>query len=455
MENSGRTQLQSGIAFGRSRMLVGLAAFAVIATNGAIAVVAATREPLDAAVLPVALAVAVLALAAFLRPVEPAPGEKFTLSASAVFFGAMVLPAASSVGAAAGAAFVAKAIQRRSRLNTAVNVAQVAGAAGMAELARSAWPEAALAGVLAAGVAYAAATLVSVGAMVVASQGPSAARSFLGREWLPTSALVAVGAVAALLWTAEPLTILLFLPVLATIEIAARRAARERATVAGAERAAASGRDLVQDAAHELRTPLAALVGDLDYVSGSGLAPDERSALEAARMSARRLASLAERMLLLARTEASVPEPVPVDLAEVVTWVAREVRPREGVDLECDIAPGVVVRVPADLAAVIVSDILGNAAAYTTEGSIRIGVDREGPSAVLIVADTGIGIPKEELPRVFDRFFRGRRASAMAGGTGLGLAIVRHIVERYGGELTIDSVAGRGTSVRVRFPLAA
>ena len=112
MENSGRTQLQSGIAFGRSRMLVGLAAFAVIATNGAIAVVAATREPLDAAVLPVALAVAVLALAAFLRPVEPAPGEKFTLSASAVFFGAMVLPAASSVGAAAAAALVAKAIQR-------------------------------------------------------------------------------------------------------------------------------------------------------------------------------------------------------------------------------------------------------------------------------------------------------------------------------------------------------
>jgi signal transduction histidine kinase len=103
----------------------------------------------------------------------------------------------------------------------------------------------------------------------------------------------------------------------------------------------------------------------------------------------------------------------------------------------------------------MLTNLLENATAYTPAGGeIRVSLSRSSAWAELRVSDTGIGIPAEELPQVFDRFFRGREARAMRPqGSGLGLAIVRHVAEVHGGEVRAESQPGRGTTFTVRLPL--
>jgi two-component system phosphate regulon sensor histidine kinase PhoR len=98
--------------------------------------------------------------------------------------------------------------------------------------------------------------------------------------------------------------------------------------------------------------------------------------------------------------------------------------------------------------------LLQNAIRYTNDGEIRVRVFEEGEEAVLEVADTGIGVGKEHLPRIFERFYRVDAARSRAtGGTGLGLAIVRHITEGLGGRVEVESEPGIGSTFRVRLPL--
>jgi signal transduction histidine kinase len=109
---------------------------------------------------------------------------------------------------------------------------------------------------------------------------------------------------------------------------------------------------------------------------------------------------------------------------------------------------------PADLDR-LVSNLVGNGVKYTTAGDVRVTLAREGDQARLVVADTGIGIPEESLPSLFQEFYRARNAKALEeAGTGLGLAIVKALVDRYDGRITIDSHEGKGTTVTVWLPLA-
>ncbi len=101
------------------------------------------------------------------------------------------------------------------------------------------------------------------------------------------------------------------------------------------------------------------------------------------------------------------------------------------------------------------TNLVGNAVKYTTAGSVRVTLVREGDTVRMVVADTGIGIPEESLPKLFQEFHRAPNAKALdEAGTGLGLAIVKDLVDRYDGRITVDSHEGAGTTVTVWLPLA-
>jgi signal transduction histidine kinase len=114
--------------------------------------------------------------------------------------------------------------------------------------------------------------------------------------------------------------------------------------------------------------------------------------------------------------------------------------------------------VPANAADLerVIGNLVGNALKFTEPGGrVRVSADRRGDRARLTVADTGIGIPADELDSVFDKFFRSRNAQYHAiQGTGLGLPIVHAIVESHGGEVSVSSQEGVGTTVTVLLPLA-
>jgi two-component system, OmpR family, sensor kinase len=119
-------------------------------------------------------------------------------------------------------------------------------------------------------------------------------------------------------------------------------------------------------------------------------------------------------------------------------------------------APDVVVSGDADRLRQVLLNVLENARKYTPEGgSVTIMMTQEDHSAIVSIADTGIGIPAEDVPHVWDRFYRIDQARTRAsGGFGLGLAIVRSIVESHGGQVALSSELGKGTTVVLRLPLA-
>ena len=101
----------------------------------------------------------------------------------------------------------------------------------------------------------------------------------------------------------------------------------------------------------------------------------------------------------------------------------------------------------------MIRNLVENAVNYTVSGSVKITIAAEQESAVIKVEDTGIGISSDHLPRIFERFYRvDKGRSRQSGGTGLGLSISRHIVEKHGGTITVDSMLNRGTTMIVSIP---
>lgn len=432
---------------------VALPAVAVTAACALLAVAAAIGRTGGPSTLPLALGLAVLGAAALLRPVEPAPGTKFTLAGALGVFAGCALPGAQAVLAISGAALAAKLIQRASPSNLAVNVSKAAGATGAASLVVDA-AGTGVPGLGLAGLAYIAVTLAAVGAMVLASQGPRSAAAFVGRELLPSAALVATGLIGVLLWIAEPIAIALLVLPLAAIELAARATARAGRMARELSAALEAQRAFAADAAHELRTPLTALRGNLAYIDESRLGEDDRQAFTDARRDLGRLLALIERLLVLARVETR-DERAYADLAACARDAARSLAPRGSVRLSFVLPETAGVAMPPELLRTVVTDVVANALAYTPDtpdGEVSLTVRADGDRAVLTVRDTGIGMEREEAVRAFDRFYRGARARRLAPGSGLGLAIVRRIVDAYGGRVELASEPGAGTTVTVTLP---
>lgn len=215
------------------------------------------------------------------------------------------------------------------------------------------------------------------------------------------------------------------------------------------------------DVAHELRTPLCAMQGEAELLLSRSHGTEEgyRDALERFTEQFQRLNRLTSDLLLLARFEAQafLPRADTVDLVELLRGLGelfdalaedRRVRFQISTDAE-----GVVSGDTALLQQAF-SNIIHNAIQYTPGGGcVTVALDQHGPSVRVKIEDTGVGIPAQDLPHVFERFYRVEKSrSRDTGGSGLGLSIAKRIIEVHGGRIQIQSTPGEGTRVMVWLP---
>jgi len=221
-------------------------------------------------------------------------------------------------------------------------------------------------------------------------------------------------------------------------------------------------RRFLADASHELRTPLTVLRGELEaMVRREDLAPDVRDTVGNLLDEVARLARLVENLFALSRLDAGEghAEHARFDFAKLVATTSEQMcllAEDKGLRLTCEApAPVTVEGDPARIKQVVVN-LLDNAIKYTPAGGeVRLGVTARQHEAVFEVADSGIGIPREAQPHVFDRFFRVDAArSREVGGAGIGLSIVKSICTAHHGRVEVESEPGSGSRFRVRLPLA-
>jgi len=221
--------------------------------------------------------------------------------------------------------------------------------------------------------------------------------------------------------------------------------------------------EFVANVSHELRTPLTAIQGYLETLLGGALDEPEhaRRFLDISYRHTERLGRLLNDLTDLSNIELNKAKLalVPVALDEVVDSVLAIMQPRahaRQVTLTGDVARDLpAAHADHDRLVQVLINLVDNAVKYTPAcGTVAVRATAAvGGGVVVEVADTGIGIPAADLPRITERFYRVDKArSRELGGTGLGLAIVKHLVIAHGGELSIDSVAGQGTTVRFTLP---
>ena len=222
--------------------------------------------------------------------------------------------------------------------------------------------------------------------------------------------------------------------------------------------------DFVANASHELKTPITAIRGLVETMIDDANMPDDqrRRFLTKIQNQSLRLSAIVTDLLALSRLESAADESAeaPVDLQRAITAA---VRPLRGVAEKNRIAidshlPEAAVMVPGDETALgqVVINLLDNAIKYTPEGGrVDISLQVSDGQALIEVNDTGIGIDPSDCERVFERFYRVDKArSRELGGTGLGLAIVKHTVLALGGDVSVQSTPGSGSTFRVTLPLA-
>jgi two-component system sensor histidine kinase MtrB len=219
----------------------------------------------------------------------------------------------------------------------------------------------------------------------------------------------------------------------------------------------------VSDVSHELRTPLATVRMAADYIHAAraGLPPDAQRAAVLLERELERFENLLEDLLEISRFDAGVInlEPVEVDLGGLLDEVVDALDPiahgrKVDVALEVDRSQGLplVAADPRRLDRVF-SNLVKNAIEHTVEGGVRIWVGRRARDVVVTVADEGEGIPAEDLPHIFERFYRAdvHRARTL-GGTGLGLAIALENVNLHRGSIDVQSEVGQGSTFTVTLP---
>jgi two-component system OmpR family sensor kinase len=224
--------------------------------------------------------------------------------------------------------------------------------------------------------------------------------------------------------------------------------------------AAATQRQFVADASHELRTPLTILRGNLDVLRRMGDAEPElrQEALADMAAEAEHMSRLVEDLMAMARADAGqrlerTRQPIEPLVAEVLRRA--ENLPHEGIDLwahDMAVLRGVEVEADRDAVVRCLLILLDNAFKYTPPGGrVTVATEADAQHVLVHVADTGIGISPEDLPRIFDRFYRADRARSTKG-TGLGLSIARWIAREHGGDLWVASELGKGSVFTLRLP---
>ncbi|HUN36135.1 MAG TPA: SpoIIE family protein phosphatase [Trebonia sp.] len=212
---------------------------------------------------------------------------------------------------------------------------------------------------------------------------------------------------------------------------------------------------------HEFRTPLTLIMGPVQELQRllAGASPQVREELEVISRNGLRLGRLVNALLDFSRIEAGRMQASyePADIAQVTAELASVFR--SAIDraalafvVDCPSLPEPVY-LDRGMWEKVVLNLLSNALKFTFDGSIRIAVHAEGSQAVVTVADTGIGVPVGEIPRLFERFHRIENARSRSNeGSGIGLALVQELVQLHGGTISVSSAEGAGTTFTVRLP---
>jgi signal transduction histidine kinase/CheY-like chemotaxis protein len=242
---------------------------------------------------------------------------------------------------------------------------------------------------------------------------------------------------------------------------------------AAAEAASAAKSQFLANMSHELRTPLNAILGYAQLLNGSALDDVQRSAVRTIRSSGEHLLTVITDILDIAKVEAGKLELLPAafDLRACVRSVEQMIRLRadeKGLSLVVSIADDAPATVFADLKRVrqVLINLLGNAVKFTANGEVRLDVSVVPPEPAdpadtvrlrFDVSDTGLGIEKDHIDRIFRPFEQSGNSVDRSGGTGLGLSITHKIVQMMGGDIAVESEPGKGSRFRVEaaFPLAA
>ncbi len=228
------------------------------------------------------------------------------------------------------------------------------------------------------------------------------------------------------------------------------------------EDAIQNSKRFVADASHELRTPLTVLRGELENLGQDArLDSAARDTIGSMLEEVERLTKIVEGLVALSRLDAgeAKTEWVQFDLAELAATTADQMNllaEDKDISVQCKSSSGVLVQGDRARLKQVVVNLLDNAIKYTPGGgSIQLNVTRQNGHAILDVIDSGIGIPAEAVPHVFERFFRVDKArSREEGGAGLGLSIVKSICTAHGAEVEVESAVGKGSRFRVSLPLA-
>ncbi len=223
-------------------------------------------------------------------------------------------------------------------------------------------------------------------------------------------------------------------------------------------------REFVANVSHELRTPITAIKGFSETLLEQEEEQDagmRRRYLEIVARQADRLQSLFDDLLTLSRTERQA-ERGEISLAKGPIWPVVEsavvaCRPKakdKGIAIEVDCPEGIAARINVALLEQAVFNLLDNAVSYSpAESRVEVAVARKGGEVSISVRDNGVGIARQHLPRLFERFYRADAGrDRKSGGTGLGLAIVKHIAHAHGGRVTVDSALGRGSTFTIYLP---
>jgi len=234
----------------------------------------------------------------------------------------------------------------------------------------------------------------------------------------------------------------------------------EATDVTEAHRVARVRRDFVANVSHELKTPVGALALLAETLLEAADDPEaSRRFAERIHHESQRLARLVKELLELSRLQGAdpLPEPVPVSVDRIIAEVvdrARTGATAKGIELLVTGAPGLTVYGNEGQLVTAVANLVENAITYSPENTkVTIDATQAADQVHIAVIDHGIGIPAQDLDRIFERFYRTDQArSRETGGTGLGLAIVRHIAVNHGGRVTVESTVGVGSTFTLRLP---
>jgi len=227
------------------------------------------------------------------------------------------------------------------------------------------------------------------------------------------------------------------------------------------ERAFQRQKQFTSDASHELRAPLAVIEAESTLAIQKKRPPsDYRQSLEIVSREARQMSSLIDKLLTLARADAGKEQWnfAEVNLGKLITNLSTDVEvlcQEKGLSFHLGQPQDLLVKGDEARLRELFMNLLDNAIIYTpSPGTISVSLRREGQMAVVVIKDTGVGIPAEDIPFIFERFYRVDKSRSRAEeGTGLGLAICQHIAEAHGGKIEVESQVGAGSTFSVWLPL--